>query len=80
VQVSGETVKKLSWHDSIIRDCTWHPYYPTLVSSSWDGYVARWEASGDDKDPSMLVHNEKRAGAGTRYFRRYADPFTDAFM
>jgi len=71
VQVSGKTVKRLSWHGSIIRDCTWHPYYPTLVSSSWDGYVARWEASGDD-DPSMLVHDEKRA---TPYFRRYGDPF-----
>ena len=77
MQVSGKTVKRLSWHGSIIRDCTWHPYYPTLVSSSWDGYVARWEASGDDDDPSVLVHDEKRA---TPYFRRYADPFTDPFM
>ncbi|WVZ96231.1 hypothetical protein U9M48_041896 [Paspalum notatum var. saurae] len=59
--VSGRTVKRLSWHGSIIRDCTWHPYYPTLVSSSWDGYVARWEASGDDDDPSMLGADEQRA-------------------
>ncbi|KAF6993698.1 hypothetical protein CFC21_010556, partial [Triticum aestivum] len=51
---------KLSWHGSIIRDCTWHPYRPTLVSSSWDGYLARWEASGDNEDPSVLTCDEQR--------------------
>uniref|UniRef100_R7WFJ4 Uncharacterized protein n=1 Tax=Aegilops tauschii TaxID=37682 RepID=R7WFJ4_AEGTA len=60
VQVTGATVKKLSWHGSIIRDCTWHPYRPTLVSSSWDGYLARWEASGDNEDPSVLTCDEQR--------------------
>ncbi|KAJ3669647.1 hypothetical protein LUZ60_011597 [Juncus effusus] len=52
--VTGELAAKLAWHGSIIRDCSWHPYNPTLVSSSWDGYIARWEASGDDSDPSSL--------------------------
>ncbi|VAH14190.1 unnamed protein product [Triticum turgidum subsp. durum] len=51
---------KLSWHGSIIRDCTWHPYCSTLVSSSWDGYLARWEASGDNEDPSVLTCDEQR--------------------
>jgi WD repeat-containing protein 23 len=60
LQVTGAVVKKLSWHRSIIRDCTWHPYRPTLISSSWDGYVARWEASGDKEDPSMLSFDEQR--------------------
>ncbi|PWZ04156.1 hypothetical protein Zm00014a_025542 [Zea mays] len=69
--VTGEAVKRLSWHGSIIRDCTWHPYYPTLVSSSWDGFVARWEASGDDDDHSVLVADEMR---GSPYYRRYGDP------
>ena len=58
--VTGATVKKLSWHGSIIRDCTWHPYRPTLVSSSWDGYLARWEASGNNEDPSVLTCDEQR--------------------
>ncbi|KAJ1261576.1 hypothetical protein BS78_09G040800 [Paspalum vaginatum] len=69
--VSGRTVERLSWHGSIIRDCTWHPYYPTLVTSSWDGYVARWEASGDDDDPSMLSADEQRANP----YLMYGDPF-----
>ncbi|XP_020114138.1 LEC14B homolog [Ananas comosus] len=48
--VTGKVVAKLLWHESIIRDCSWHPYHPSLVSSSWDGCVARWEASRTDSD------------------------------
>ncbi|KAK3137524.1 hypothetical protein QOZ80_5BG0453440 [Eleusine coracana subsp. coracana] len=70
--ITGETVEKLSWHGSIIRDCTWHPYYPTLVTSSWDGYLARWEASGDDDDPSMLAAEEQRPSP---YLTAYGDSF-----
>jgi len=68
VQVSGKTVERLSWHSSVIRDCTWHPCYPTIVTSSWDGYVARWEASGDENS----LADEQRASP---YFQPYGDPF-----
>ena len=57
---TGKIVEKLRWHGSIIRDCSWHPYFPTLVSSSWDGYLVRWEATEDDKDPSMLKTGKQR--------------------
>ncbi|CAO2203547.1 unnamed protein product [Urochloa humidicola] len=57
---TGKVVEKLQWHGSIIRDCSWHPYLPTLVSSSWDGYLVRWEATEDDKDPSMLKTGKQR--------------------
>ncbi|TVU17888.1 hypothetical protein EJB05_33948 [Eragrostis curvula] len=70
--ITGKTVEKLSWHGSIIRDCTWHPYYPTLVTSSWDGYLARWEASGEDDDPSMLAAEEQRPSP---YLTAYDDSF-----
>ncbi|CAL4949828.1 unnamed protein product [Urochloa decumbens] len=56
----GKVVEKLRWHGSIIRDCSWHPYLPTLISSSWDGYLVRWEATEDDKDPSMLKTGKQR--------------------
>nr|CAB3463893.1 unnamed protein product [Digitaria exilis] len=49
-KMTGKAVERLSWHGSIIRDCSWHPCYPTLVTSSWDGYLARWEASGDNDE------------------------------
>ncbi|KAJ4769019.1 Transducin family protein / WD-40 repeat family protein [Rhynchospora pubera] len=68
--VSGEIVAKLGWHGSIIRDCSWHPHHPTLVSSSWDGYVVRWEASGDDADPSSLKAKNQR-----RHFETYQMSF-----
>lgn len=51
---TGNVVERLKWHGSIVRDCSWHPCLPTLVSSSWDGYLARWEATEDDDDPSKL--------------------------
>ncbi|XP_062230727.1 LEC14B homolog isoform X2 [Phragmites australis] len=70
--VTGKTLEKLSWHGSIIRDCTWHPHYPTLVSSSWDGYLARWEASGDEDDPSMVTTEEQRTSP---YLTAYSDSF-----
>ncbi|OEL32474.1 LEC14B-like protein [Dichanthelium oligosanthes] len=71
--ITGKTIERLCWHGSIIRDCTWHPYNPTLVTSSWDGYLARWEASGDNDDPTMLAADERRRSP---YIRMYEDPFT----
>lgn len=60
MQATGKVVEKLRWHGSIIRDCSWHPYLPTLVSSSWDGYLVRWEATEDVKDPFMLTTGKQR--------------------
>ncbi|WOL03342.1 hypothetical protein Cni_G12062 [Canna indica] len=51
--VTGEIVAKYSWHDAAIRDCSWHPYYPMLVSSSWDCYVAKWEFPGTSADTTL---------------------------
>lgn len=52
--VTGVQVARLAFHSSIIRDCSWHPYYPMLVSSSWDCQIARWEYSDNDVDPSFV--------------------------
>ncbi|KAL8522852.1 hypothetical protein ACS0TY_012983 [Phlomoides rotata] len=41
--VSGTQVAKLEHHRSTVRDCSWHPTYPMLVSSSWDGDIVKWE-------------------------------------
>ncbi|KAK9076140.1 hypothetical protein SSX86_004473 [Deinandra increscens subsp. villosa] len=43
--LTGSQVAKLKFHDQIVRDCSWHPFNPMLVSSSWDGAVANWEFS-----------------------------------
>ncbi|KAL0459595.1 UNVERIFIED_CONTAM: LEC14B protein [Sesamum latifolium] len=49
--VSGAQVAKLQHHKSTVRDCSWHPTYPMLVSSSWDGDVVKWEFPGNGESP-----------------------------
>ncbi|KAD6120163.1 hypothetical protein E3N88_11434 [Mikania micrantha] len=49
--VSGAQVARLLHHKSTVRDCSWHPYYPTLVSSSFDGGIAKWEFPGNGENP-----------------------------
>lgn len=41
--LTGDLIcKPLNAHRGTIRDLSWHPYEPTLVSSSWDGSVKKW--------------------------------------
>ncbi|PIN26081.1 WD40 repeat-containing protein [Handroanthus impetiginosus] len=56
--VSGAQVAKLQHHKSTVRDCSWHPNYPMLVSSSWDGDVVKWEFPGNGEAPTPA--NKKR--------------------
>ncbi|XP_011011461.1 PREDICTED: LEC14B homolog [Populus euphratica] len=44
--VSGALVATLDHHEGLVRDCNWHPFYPMIVSSSWDCVLARWEFPG----------------------------------
>lgn len=47
--VTGKQVSRLSYHRGTVRDCSWHPTEPMLVSSSWDGNLAKWEHLHGDK-------------------------------
>ncbi|XP_031373573.1 LEC14B protein isoform X2 [Punica granatum] len=60
--VTGALVAVLKYHRSTVRDCSWHPSYPMLVSSSWDGEVVKWEfsASGENKVPGMKTRVRRR--------------------
>ncbi|PSR85171.1 LEC14B like [Actinidia chinensis var. chinensis] len=49
--VSGTQVAKLDYHEDPVRDCSWHPFYPILVSSSWDCTIAQWEFPGSGQPP-----------------------------
>ncbi|XP_072998242.1 LEC14B protein-like [Typha latifolia] len=51
--LTGDQVARLEGHQLTVRDCSWHPYYPMLVSSSWDGLIARWESSGNSAVPAV---------------------------
>ncbi|KAG5063180.1 hypothetical protein JHK85_004363 [Glycine max] len=57
--VSGAQVATLKHHKSPLRDCSWHPFHTTLVSSSWDGDVVKWEFAGSGDTPASST--KKRA-------------------
>lgn len=41
--LTGKCIQKLSGvHRSTIRDVSWHPYLPQIMTSGWDGIVANW--------------------------------------
>ncbi|KAL2530409.1 transducin family protein/WD-40 repeat family protein [Forsythia ovata] len=60
--VSGAQVAKLDFHEDTVRDCHWHPFYPMMVTSSWDGAIARWEfpGSGSGGSPTPVRQNRRR--------------------
>ncbi|KAH1261563.1 LEC14B protein [Glycine max] len=62
--VSGAQVATLKHHKSPVRDCSWHPFHTTLVSSSWDGDVVKWEFAGSGDTPASST--KKRVW--TRHF------------
>ncbi|KAL1312255.1 hypothetical protein HN51_038887 [Arachis hypogaea] len=51
--VSGAQVATLKHHKSPVRDCSWHPFQTTLVSSSWDGDVVKWGFDGSAEVPPL---------------------------
>lgn len=57
---SGAQVARLDYHEQIVRDCSWHPYYPMLGSSSWDAVIASWEFRGSSENPIRVKKNRRR--------------------
>jgi WD repeat-containing protein 23 len=41
--LTGEVVKVLQGHQSIVRDVAWHPKRCQIVSGGWDSNLVRWE-------------------------------------
>ncbi|KAK6130382.1 hypothetical protein DH2020_035887 [Rehmannia glutinosa] len=58
--VSGGQVAKLDYHEDPVRDCNWHPFYPMIVSSSWDGMIARWEFPGNGENTLPVKRTRRR--------------------
>jgi len=40
--LTGELISQLKGHYGTVRDVSWHPTEPTIISSSWDGLVNMW--------------------------------------
>lgn len=40
--VTGTVSRRLKGHQSVVRECDWHPQENEIVSSSWDGVTTVW--------------------------------------
>ncbi|TYG98519.1 hypothetical protein ES288_A10G123500v1 [Gossypium darwinii] len=58
--VTGALVASCHGHEKPVRDCSWHPLYPMIITSSWDGVIARWEFPGSEEEPSETRGRERR--------------------
>ncbi|KAJ4834110.1 hypothetical protein Tsubulata_039175 [Turnera subulata] len=58
--VSGAQVATLDHHGGLVRDCSWHPYYPMIVTSAWDGLISKWEFPGRSAPPAQLRRRSRR--------------------
>ncbi len=68
--VTGRTVDQLRYHHEIVRDLSWHPTEPMLVTTSFDGSMVQWE-------PRRLLEDsesDEEAGEPFRPIRRRALP------
>ncbi|GER30184.1 transducin family protein / WD-40 repeat family protein [Striga asiatica] len=58
--LSGDQVAKLDYHEDVVRDCNWHPHFPMIVSSSWDGMISRWEFPGKGENTLPVRRTRRR--------------------
>ncbi len=67
--VTGERVERLRYHREIVRDCSWHPYEPMLVTTSFDGAVVKWdtrESPAPDEELKSKPNTLRRLQSRTR--------------
>ena len=65
--LTGDIVRRLNGHSDIVRDVSWHPYEPLLLTASWDASAAiyaGWEDKEDGEDgrrpATVNVRTERR--------------------
>ena len=48
--LTGDVVRRLNGHSDIVRDVSWHPYEPLLLTASWDASAAIYAGWEDKED------------------------------
>ena len=48
----------MQFHESLVRDCSWHPYEPELTTASWDGRIVSWGVQPPDKPLSRRSYRD----------------------
>ncbi|XP_077260442.1 DDB1- and CUL4-associated factor 11 isoform X1 [Temnothorax americanus] len=65
--LTGKLVRKIRGHTGCVRDVSWHPLDYNLITSSWDGKIAKWEycathdATNEDEQRFPLRRSERIA-------------------
>jgi len=54
--ITGRAVSKLMGHHGPVRDMSWHPTDPMLVSVSWDGMILRWDCQREQDNSTADIH------------------------
>lgn len=68
--LTGKAVERLAFHDSVLRDSSWHPRRPLITTSSWDHTIALWSPSAEDL--SAPQDAEKSSAKEMRRYERQA--------
>lgn len=55
--LTGDVVAQLQSHSQVCRDASWHPYFPDIISSSWDGSISRWTRADEDHVQEEALFN-----------------------
>ncbi|XP_015789534.1 DDB1- and CUL4-associated factor 11 isoform X2 [Tetranychus urticae] len=75
--LTGEIVRSFNGHQGCVRDVSWHPYLPEIISSSWDGSVIKWYFSDESDflcdDGSRSQFNVKRSKRISERSKRLED-------
>lgn len=51
--ITGE-LRVLPGHQALVRDVSWHPYQPEIVSTSWDRKLFWWGAHSPPRTPHLI--------------------------
>uniref|UniRef100_A0A8R1TJU8 DDB1- and CUL4-associated factor 11 n=1 Tax=Onchocerca volvulus TaxID=6282 RepID=A0A8R1TJU8_ONCVO len=69
--LTGEIVRALDGHKSVVRDCCWHPDENEIITVSWDGVTARcfWNMYRAATSLSNQLNENNRTGEIARKMR-----------
>ncbi|XP_064598858.1 DDB1- and CUL4-associated factor 11-like isoform X2 [Liolophura sinensis] len=68
--LTGKILSKLEGHNHCVRDVSWHPYDNTIMSTSWDGTLGKWEYKTDAAFSDSDTDSDDGTGPRTKRDRR----------
>ena len=67
--LTGKIVTKLEGHRQCVRDVSWHPYENSLVTTSWDGTIGKWQYfQNEDSDDEYSESTDSDDDSSRKHF------------